>query len=70
MHKPPQVYLVKSEPALMILKEWIEKNFQGGPVNLIQILNNLWAIARPNGKLIDGVQVRRIGHLFRFEETK
>ena len=70
MHKPQQVYLVKSEPALTILKEWIEKNFQGGPILLIQILNNLWAVACQNGKLIDGVQVRRIGHSFRFEETK
>lgn len=68
MHKPPQVYLIRAEPALWLLKEWIEENFQDGPVLLVQILNELWAIAQPNGKLIDGFQIRRVGHKFRFEE--
>lgn len=69
MHKPPQVYLIRSEPALILLKEWIERNFSDGPIMLVRILSELWAIAHPDGRLIDRVQIRRVGHKFRFEET-
>lgn len=69
MQKPPPIRLLKAEPSLTFLKERIEKEVYGGPVLLVHILQELWAVAFPDGKLIEGVQIRRVGHLFRFEES-
>ena len=69
MHRFPQVRLLKAAPSLAILKEQVEDEIYECPVLLVQILRELWAVAFPNGELIEGVQIRRVGHMFRFEKT-